>query len=157
MTTALFAITRGLRPISWRSSPFFIRSSTSTSTVKHPTSPQSDEEQLRAAREWLANLDSKTIPRRIGAVSFSRSSGPGGQNVNNYRYLIYIIGSIPRQLSKSRSVPCCHLSHRSYILDCEPLAMPPNDRTPSSSSPTNRADSRIMWTPALKSSISSSR
>jgi len=80
MTTAPFAITRGLRPISWWSSPFLIRSS--TSTVRHPTSPQSDEEQLRAAREWLANLDSKTIPRRIGAVSFSRSSGPGGQNVN---------------------------------------------------------------------------
>ncbi|OXV11397.1 hypothetical protein Egran_00839 [Elaphomyces granulatus] len=82
MTTAPFAITRGLRPISWWSSPFLIRSSTSTSTVRHPTSPQSDEEQLRAAREWLANLDSKTIPRRVGAVSFSRSSGPGGQNVN---------------------------------------------------------------------------
>ncbi|KAL1967547.1 hypothetical protein VTN77DRAFT_3062 [Rasamsonia byssochlamydoides] len=41
-----------------------------------------DEEELKAAREWLAKLHSKTIPRHICEVSFSRSSGPGGQNVN---------------------------------------------------------------------------
>ena len=41
-----------------------------------------DEEELKAAREWLAKLHSKSIPRHICEVSFSRSSGPGGQNVN---------------------------------------------------------------------------
>ncbi|KAJ9297816.1 hypothetical protein DTO271G3_4037 [Paecilomyces variotii] len=40
------------------------------------------EEDLRAAREWLAKLNSNTIPRHICEVAFSRSSGPGGQNVN---------------------------------------------------------------------------
>ncbi|GKZ40302.1 hypothetical protein AbraIFM66951_000063 [Aspergillus brasiliensis] len=39
---------------------------------------------LTAAREWVARLNSKaiTIPRDICEISFSRSSGPGGQNVN---------------------------------------------------------------------------
>lgn len=41
-----------------------------------------EEEELKEAREWLANLNSKSIPRYICEVSFSRSSGPGGQNVN---------------------------------------------------------------------------
>lgn len=37
---------------------------------------------LELARQWLKSLDSKTIPRHIAQISFSRSSGPGGQNVN---------------------------------------------------------------------------
>ncbi|KAK3117136.1 hypothetical protein LTR53_001793 [Teratosphaeriaceae sp. CCFEE 6253] len=41
-----------------------------------------DEAELDAARKWLAKLDSETIPRSICDVTFSRSSGPGGQNVN---------------------------------------------------------------------------
>ncbi|PWY87899.1 hypothetical protein BO94DRAFT_556371 [Aspergillus sclerotioniger CBS 115572] len=42
------------------------------------------ENDLTAAREWVAKLNSKiiTIPRDICEFSFSRSSGPGGQNVN---------------------------------------------------------------------------
>ncbi|DAA75055.1 TPA_exp: Peptidyl-tRNA hydrolase domain protein [Trichophyton benhamiae CBS 112371] len=40
------------------------------------------DDELRAARTWLAQLTVETIPRSICAVSFSRSSGPGGQNVN---------------------------------------------------------------------------
>ncbi|KAI7617283.1 hypothetical protein KC319_g19335, partial [Hortaea werneckii] len=40
------------------------------------------EEELDAARKWLAQLDPDTIPRSICDISFSRSSGPGGQNVN---------------------------------------------------------------------------
>ncbi|KAL1800226.1 hypothetical protein ACET3X_000568 [Alternaria dauci] len=40
-------------------------------------------DEFRAARTWLANLDAETIPlHSIGELSFSRSSGPGGQNVN---------------------------------------------------------------------------
>lgn len=34
------------------------------------------------ARQWLKSLDCRTIPRHLGQISFSRSSGPGGQNVN---------------------------------------------------------------------------
>ncbi|KAK4496925.1 hypothetical protein PRZ48_011374 [Zasmidium cellare] len=43
---------------------------------------EDDEDELAAARRWLAQLDPDTIPRDICDVSFSRSSGPGGQNVN---------------------------------------------------------------------------
>jgi len=43
-----------------------------------------DEEEVSAARRWLANLNADTVPRSICDVSFSRSSGPGGQNVNKY-------------------------------------------------------------------------
>ncbi len=44
-----------------------------------------DENELLAARAWLAKLDAETIPfKSIGELSFSRSSGPGGQNVNKY-------------------------------------------------------------------------
>lgn len=42
-----------------------------------------DEEELQKARAWLAALDAEVIPlKTIGELSFSRSSGPGGQNVN---------------------------------------------------------------------------
>lgn len=41
-----------------------------------------DEAELSAARQWLQKLNPETIPKDIGEVSFSRSSGPGGQNVN---------------------------------------------------------------------------
>ncbi|KAL5002256.1 hypothetical protein BDV10DRAFT_181473 [Aspergillus recurvatus] len=39
-------------------------------------------DELAAVREWLSNFNSTTIPRHVGEVSFSRSGGPGGQNVN---------------------------------------------------------------------------
>ncbi|CAN6637857.1 hypothetical protein TRVA0_016S02146 [Trichomonascus vanleenenianus] len=38
--------------------------------------------ELYECREWLATLDSRKLPRDAFSVSFSRSSGPGGQNVN---------------------------------------------------------------------------
>jgi peptidyl-tRNA hydrolase ICT1 len=48
----------------------------------------STDEELRAARLWLAALDAEAIPlKSIGELSFSRSSGPGGQNVNKYDQL----------------------------------------------------------------------
>lgn len=48
------------------------------------TEPASDDE-LRAARSWLQGLHADAIPlKSIGELSFSRSSGPGGQNVNKY-------------------------------------------------------------------------
>ncbi|CEJ56055.1 hypothetical protein PMG11_02280 [Penicillium brasilianum] len=43
-----------------------------------------DPHGLELARRWLTAFESglKAIPRHVGQVSFSRSSGPGGQNVN---------------------------------------------------------------------------
>ena len=41
----------------------------------------SEEDQIEA-RNWLGRFNIDTIPRNLGDVSFSRSSGPGGQNVN---------------------------------------------------------------------------
>ncbi|KZF21918.1 peptidyl-tRNA hydrolase domain-containing protein [Xylona heveae TC161] len=41
-----------------------------------------DEAELAAARRWIANCTPDSIPKNLGQVSFSRSSGPGGQNVN---------------------------------------------------------------------------
>jgi hypothetical protein len=41
-----------------------------------------DEEELKAARSWLTTFTPESIPKSICEVSFSRSSGPGGQNVN---------------------------------------------------------------------------
>ncbi|KAF2198565.1 hypothetical protein GQ43DRAFT_378271 [Delitschia confertaspora ATCC 74209] len=43
---------------------------------------EASEEDIQAARSWLQKLDAETIPRTICELSFSRSSGPGGQNVN---------------------------------------------------------------------------
>ena len=45
------------------------------------------EEEQKAARQWLASYNPSTIPRNLCDVSFSRSSGPGGQNVNKYEAL----------------------------------------------------------------------
>src|SRR4051812_11404503 len=54
------------------------------SSARDRTSSASDEE-LQAARSWLAKLRAEAIPlKNIGELSFSRSSGPGGQNVNKY-------------------------------------------------------------------------
>lgn len=42
------------------------------------------EDDLRSARQWLSTFNVETIPRNICEISFSRASGPGGQNVNKY-------------------------------------------------------------------------
>ncbi|KAL2826967.1 hypothetical protein BDW59DRAFT_59000 [Aspergillus cavernicola] len=44
--------------------------------------PEFSSDDVTAAREWLSKLNSSTIPRHVGEISFSRSGGPGGQNVN---------------------------------------------------------------------------
>ncbi|KAF2661541.1 hypothetical protein K491DRAFT_647347 [Lophiostoma macrostomum CBS 122681] len=46
------------------------------------TVSNASEEDLQEARKWLEQVHAETIPRDIGELSFSRSSGPGGQNVN---------------------------------------------------------------------------
>ena len=47
-------------------------------------STSSSDEDFDKARRWYAQLQSSPLPREIGEVSYSRSSGPGGQNVNKY-------------------------------------------------------------------------
>lgn len=49
---------------------------------RHNEGPSEDKH--REARTWLARFDVNTIPKNICEVSFSRASGPGGQNVNKY-------------------------------------------------------------------------
>jgi peptidyl-tRNA hydrolase ICT1 len=39
---------------------------------------------VNAARKWLVELHEASLPSSIGEVSYSRSSGPGGQNVNKF-------------------------------------------------------------------------
>lgn len=79
-----------LRPILWRRAildsisytPILNATSTRYFASKRGGDANADEADLQAARQWLAKLDPDTIPRDICEVSFSRSSGPGGQNVN---------------------------------------------------------------------------
>lgn len=40
------------------------------------------EEEHKQAREWMSDVDVKIITKHMCDISFSRSSGPGGQNVN---------------------------------------------------------------------------
>ncbi|MDI1485040.1 MAG: hypothetical protein OHK93_000174 [Ramalina farinacea] len=40
------------------------------------------EEEHRQARQWMNDVDVKEIAKSMCDISFSRSSGPGGQNVN---------------------------------------------------------------------------
>ena len=67
-----------------------------------------DEAELAAARKWLANLDADTIRKNaVCDISFSRSSGPGGQNVNKYISHSFLLpSSIPlSQLPESPPKP----------------------------------------------------
>lgn len=55
------------------------------SSARDSNSNASDDDNLRTARSWLASLHAEAIPlKSIGELTFSRSSGPGGQNVNKY-------------------------------------------------------------------------
>lgn len=45
-------------------------------------SPYKNEDEHKDARTWLARFNVNTIPKNTFEVSFSRASGPGGQNVN---------------------------------------------------------------------------
>ncbi|CAN9113081.1 unnamed protein product [Alternaria alternata] len=61
-------------------------------------------DELRAARNWLASLDAETIPlQSIGELSFSRSSGPGGQNVNKSNTIIVQADDSRKQSDNAQS------------------------------------------------------
>ena len=42
----------------------------------------SSDKEIAEARSWLESFSPSAIPRNTCVVTFSRSSGPGGQNVN---------------------------------------------------------------------------
>ncbi|KIW02844.1 uncharacterized protein PV09_05900 [Verruconis gallopava] len=46
------------------------------------TAASSGEDEIAACRKWMASFNPDSIPKRLCDISFSRSSGPGGQNVN---------------------------------------------------------------------------
>ena len=50
-------------------------------TINEPAYTKEDPE-ISEARKWLSTFSPESIPRDICDVSFARSSGPGGQNVN---------------------------------------------------------------------------
>jgi hypothetical protein len=82
----LFYSTR--ESITWKISrlnPRFVELLKYLSTATTPCEGDTDRElEHSAARRWLTTFDINTIPRKLGKVTFSRSSGPGGQNVNKY-------------------------------------------------------------------------
>ncbi|KAF1362320.1 peptidyl-tRNA hydrolase domain-containing protein [Lizonia empirigonia] len=73
-------------------------------------------EELQKARAWLAALHAEVIPlKTIGELSFSRSSGPGGQNVNKVNskatlrvplgaLLNHVPAALHEEISRSRYV-----------------------------------------------------
>jgi protein subunit release factor B len=67
--------------IVYRSQLAIFKSLTAKCSVSF-TESKGREDEIKAAREWLHNFNANVIPRKICDVSFSRSSGPGGQNVN---------------------------------------------------------------------------
>lgn len=44
--------------------------------------PLATDAEITTARQWLKTFNHSAIPQSVGDVSYSRSSGPGGQNVN---------------------------------------------------------------------------
>ena len=51
------------------------------------TKPESSEDDYARAREWYKGFNPLKSLHDIGEVTYSRSSGPGGQNVNKYALL----------------------------------------------------------------------
>ncbi|CAC9889092.1 unnamed protein product [Aureobasidium pullulans] len=75
-----------LRPRTVTRTPTSFCTSTRLLAAKPKTASDGGEngdDELDAARRWLATFDAETIPKSICDVSFSRSSGPGGQNNEN--------------------------------------------------------------------------
>jgi protein subunit release factor B len=54
----------------------------SVPTILQIRAQHTEEAALAAARKWLHGFTAEQIPPRICDLSYSRSSGPGGQNVN---------------------------------------------------------------------------
>ncbi|KAL4888289.1 hypothetical protein BDV59DRAFT_206219 [Aspergillus ambiguus] len=71
----------GPPPLPFSSSPTLITRAFASRRAAAPASNTTHDDCL-AARQWLAGFDANPLPRHVGQISFSRSGGPGGQNVN---------------------------------------------------------------------------
>lgn len=54
-----------------------------SSPIKHK-SVHALPDELKELRNWMKDFKPQSLPKDLCKVSFSRSSGPGGQNVNKY-------------------------------------------------------------------------
>ncbi|KAJ5601852.1 hypothetical protein N7510_011386 [Penicillium lagena] len=59
--------------------------------------PARPDQEIHDARQWLSALSPESIPR-LGQVSFSRASGPGGQNATLKVPLQDLLPLVPRLL-----------------------------------------------------------
>ncbi|KAK7690959.1 hypothetical protein QCA50_006062 [Cerrena zonata] len=68
----------------WTVTPWRRYSSTNYQAITSPPNIPKLEtpEENNQAREWIATFKTESIPRSLVELSFARSSGPGGQNVN---------------------------------------------------------------------------
>ncbi|PGH21573.1 hypothetical protein AJ80_03133 [Polytolypa hystricis UAMH7299] len=84
MLASITRYTKAVNPFHFSSSCrlFCWQSKLFSSRQVPPVSAALTETELSTARNWLAKLTINTIPRNVGDASYSRSSGPGGQNVN---------------------------------------------------------------------------
>lgn len=64
------------------------------------------EQDIKQARSWLNQFNAETLPKNMFDFSFSRSSGPGGQNVN--KCVAYLLFLDIRRLTNSGSIPRLH-------------------------------------------------
>ena len=67
-----------------RATQSWLKTSPFRSTFSRSASTIFADEDLDNARRWYDQSQGSLVPSGIGEVSFSRSSGPGGQNVNKY-------------------------------------------------------------------------
>jgi peptidyl-tRNA hydrolase ICT1 len=48
------------------------------------------DDEKKALQKWILGFTPENFPKDICTVTFSRSSGPGGQNVNKYISLLVL-------------------------------------------------------------------
>ena len=60
------------------------------------------EDEHQEARNWLSGFSIDSVPKSACEVTFSRSSGPGGQNVNKYVNHEFMLSTISAQSYKSK-------------------------------------------------------
>nr|POE64833.1 hypothetical protein CFP56_69525 [Quercus suber] len=90
----------------------FVRSRNTLRFLATKRGPDVDDEELRAAREWLEKLSPDTIPKNIYDISFSRSSGPATLRVSTSAMLAHIPKILHRPILASRY----HAAKSSHIV-----------------------------------------
>jgi len=116
-----------------------------------------------AAREWFRSFNPEVSFRNVGDLTYSRSSGPGGQNVNKYCQCAiqddptsypFIPGSTPKRSYAFQSIACCLYSLLSCTKVFFPLATMPKTRLVLSSKRMRVENSKPTKMPASASSVS---